>query len=65
MLIVQFHNTGKGNEKVSNYDVAAYINETRIWFGKIEQHYRGDFRDLIIDLAHQFETEQHKEEMNL
>ena len=61
MLIVQFHNTGKGNEKVSKYDVAAYINSERVWFGRIKGHERKDWRDLIIMFAEQLKKEQYGE----
>ena len=61
MLLVTFHNDGTGDSETAHYDIVAQVNYQTIWTGRVEYHTRGDFRDLIIDLAEQFKLEQHKE----
>ena len=40
MLTVTFHNDGTGNEDIGNYDVTVAVNDTIIWTGRVEGHYR-------------------------
>jgi hypothetical protein len=66
MLIVTFHNDGTGDQTTASYDIRVTVNEWKLLYtGKVENHTRGDFRDLIIDLAEQFKLEQHKENQNV
>ena len=61
MLLITFHNDGTGDTEIAHYDVVAQINYKIIWSGRIEYHVRGDFKDLVIELAEQFKLEQYKE----
>lgn len=58
-LIVVFHNDGTGPDHDSNYNISTYINEEKIWSGRIEGHSRKDgWRELIIMLADQFKDDE-------
>ncbi len=54
-LIVVFHNDGTGLEHDSNYDVTAYVNQSKIWSGRVEGHHRKDgWAELVTMLTDQF-----------
>lgn len=49
-LIVVFHNDSTGTEKIGNYDIDVYINQTKIHKSKFLGHkrHRG-WRKLVFD----------------
>jgi hypothetical protein len=61
MLLITFHNDSTGTTEIGNYDVVTKVNYTTIWTGRLEEVPRGDWRDMIIELAYQLQLEQHKE----
>ena len=62
MLKIYFHNDGSSqNEKLGNYSIEVFVNSQPIYSGRLEDHTRGDFRNLIIEWANQLQLEQYKE----
>ena len=52
MLLITFTNDTTGSEKVGNYDVAVYLNNTVIWRGRVEGHERGEgWQGLVEQLS--------------
>lgn len=41
-LYVVFTNDGKGTQESSNYTVRTYINDKKIWQGRVEGHDRSN-----------------------
>jgi hypothetical protein len=62
MLIITFHNDGTGENGKGNYDYTVYVNKNKIAEGRLENHYRGDWRRLMIDLGDDLDKELIKEE---
>jgi len=54
MLLIAFTNDTTGTEKVGNYDVAVYLNNTAIWRGRVEGHTRAKgWQGLVKQLSRQ------------
>jgi len=62
MLIITLQNDDTGEDGYGNYNYKVYVNKKQIAGGHIVDHYRGDWRRLIIDLASSLEEEFAQEE---
>ncbi len=49
MLIVRAHNVFTDHKDMADYDVAVLINQTPIWVGRIEEHYRPDGAETLLE----------------
>ncbi len=55
-LIVVFHNDSTEEGETGNYNVMTYVNERKIWSGRVEGHDRRDgWKELFLMLADQFD----------
>lgn len=62
MLHIHLHNNGTSDTpETGNYDYQVFINYTQVGEGKILNHKRGDWRDLIIQWGEELEKEREKE----
>jgi len=57
MLTITFYNDGTGENGKGNYNYVVYINQKKITEGRLENHYRGDWRRLMIDLGDDLDKE--------
>ena len=62
MLTITFHNDGTGENGRGNYDYTVYVNKNKIAEGRLENHYRGDWRRLVLDLADDLDKELIRED---
>ena len=62
MLHIHLHNNGTSDTSITgNYDYEVFVNQREIGKGKILNHRRGDWRDLIIQWGEQLEKEKMEE----
>ena len=62
MLHIHLHNNGTSDTQATgNYDYQVFVNQTQIGAGKVLNHQRGDWRDLIIQWGEQLEREKTEE----
>jgi len=59
MLHIRLHNNGTSDTPTTgNYDYEVFVNQRQVGKGKILNHRRGDWRDLVIQWGEQLEKEK-------